>query len=261
MADEELTNAQGDPAAEAQPDQTGATPPGTQGDPAASDNVAGEDLLKALKAERVTVAGLQKELKRRDAVADKQQKAQLEQAGEYRQLYEKATADLEIEKQNADRLARMEATMEASVQRRVEALDERFRSLVPDGYTAEQKTEWLDTNEALLTAPTAPNFNAGAGAGIPGSNPLRNVDPAQIEGARIMGVDEEGIKRAMQELTSEDQLGPQNGDRQERGNLQQNAAGMFMPQMQFPTLPNRENTTATAEVQQPASTHRTRRKS
>ena len=170
-------------------------------------------------------------------------------------------ADLEIAQQKIERLARMEATMEASVQRRVEALDERFRSLVPDGYTAEQKTEWLDTNEALLTAPTAPNFNAGAGAGIPGSNPLRNVDPAQIEGARIMGVDEEGIKRAMQPLTSEDQLGPQNGDRQERGNLTQNAAGMFMPQMQFPTLPNRENTTASAEVQQPASTRRTRRKS
>ena len=158
-------------------------------------------------------------------IAEKQQKSQLEKAGEYRQLYEKATADLEIEKQNADRLARMEATMEASVQRRVESLDERFRSLVPDGYTAEQKTEWLDTNEALLTAPTAPNFNAGAGAGIPGSNPLRNVDPAQLEGARIMGVDEEGIKRAMQELTSEDQLGPQNGDRQERGNLHAERGG------------------------------------
>ena len=198
MADDELTNAQGDPAAEAQPDQTGVTPTGTQGEPAANDTADDrKGLHAALKAERDARQQAERELKKRDAEIKKQERAQLEKAGEYQKLYEDQSAELEVARADAERVRQLEGAMEASNQLRIEGIPETMRGLVPDHYTAVQKAQWLDKNAAQLSLPASPNLNAGAGQGVPAQRNGR-LTADEMAAAQQMGVDPADALRTKQ---------------------------------------------------------------
>lgn len=202
MADEKNGNGgAGDPVANAQPEPEGVTPAGTPGDPATSSPAGGKsDLQKALDAlnsERDVTSRLRKELTKRDAEAKKQERAQLEKAGEYQKLYEEASAELELAKASQERVTKLEGAINASVQMRIERIPEGMRDLIPEDYTPEQKAAWLDRNEAKLTAPGAPNLNAGAGAGLP---TMRNgtLTPEEIAAGQRYGVSAQDMLRTKQ---------------------------------------------------------------
>ena len=200
MADE--TNgkgAQGDPGTNAQPDQGGVTPPATPGDPAASGTASDPngELLRALKVERDARQQAERELKKRDTEIEKQKTAQLEKAGEYKKLYEEASAKVELAQVSVERVAQLEGAIEASNQLRIESIPETMRGLVPEHYTPEQKAAWLDENAAHLSLPGSPNLNAGAGASVP-SRRNGGLTAAELEAARRYGVSPEEALRTKQ---------------------------------------------------------------
>ena len=115
------------------------------------------------------------------AEREKQTKRALEEQNKFKELYEAEqarVADLEPFK------AQYEAVLKRAEEnntKRVEAIPENMRSLIPE-YTDPMKLQaWLDANTEIFNAkPAAPSLNGQAGSGIRGSQERKDV-PSDAE--------------------------------------------------------------------------------
>ncbi len=128
------------------------------------------------------ITALEKRLGERDATIEQQKanintlgeritaieaasRKKLEEQGNFSELKTQLQAEIEALKPTAERAAALEKILRESNEARIKNVPEQIRSMIPMDYPPERLQKWLADNEALLSKPPAPNFDAGAGAG------------------------------------------------------------------------------------------------
>jgi hypothetical protein len=97
-----------------------------------------------------------------EKAAQDAERKQLEEANNFKALYEKAQAEITGLKPKAEALTEMEKSLTSVLESQVKELPEQFRDIVPDGLSVQAKLEWLSKNKAKFSRPEA--FDIGAGA-------------------------------------------------------------------------------------------------
>lgn len=166
--------------------------------PKPSDNgMTVEFLAKELKEARAEAASnrvKRKELERQIAA---QEKKQLEEQGKFQELYQQSKSELDKQREELERGDKYKMAFEATVKRRIEALPEATRSLVPDYDDPIMLSNWLDANWKLLSNQKFPNLDAGAGSTTTasGGNGSAAISPLAAEVAKHLNLSEEAKQR------------------------------------------------------------------
>jgi len=155
---------------------------------------------------RQSNSGLDERLK---AIEDAQ-KQRLEKQGDFEELARQRAAEIETLKPTAERAKALEGVIRESNEARIKRVPETMRSIVPADYPPEKLQAWLNANEALLTKPPPPNFDAGAGNGSGGSgtkNQIKVTDAdkqqAEIAGSQGFKITAEDIAKRREAMKAE----------------------------------------------------------
>jgi DNA repair exonuclease SbcCD ATPase subunit len=120
----------------------------------------------------------------------KKDQERLEEQGEYKKLAEELTAELlDLRPLKEKYLARIEHDKQSN-EKRIEAIPEKYRSVIPVDYTPDKLSAWLDTNADLLRQPVAPNIDAGAGVNNSRVKPVK-LTQLQHEMAKLANMTDE----------------------------------------------------------------------
>jgi hypothetical protein len=128
-----------------------------------------EDLRKESKDRRVALQKAEDQRKR-------EEEARLAENQQYRELAELRQKELDQVKPRADRLEAIEAAMRETVQARIDALPETWRSVVPEYDDPLKTLQWLDANAAKLAAPRPPSTDAGTRGDVKPTTALSDVE-------------------------------------------------------------------------------------
>jgi len=96
-----------------------------------------------------------------EQAAQAAEKKRLEEAQDFKKLYEQAQAEITNLRPKAESLGEMETTLKSVLDVEIATLPEQFRDVVPDG-TPKQQLEWLSKHKQKFMKPEA--FDIGAGA-------------------------------------------------------------------------------------------------
>jgi phage I-like protein len=151
---------------------------------------AAQEVIRQLRDEN---AKHRQEARKQKDAAERAERDKLAEAGEWKQAYERVTAELEPLKLKADRAEAVEAFVQKALKARIDALPEQYRTLVPKYDDPLKTLTWLDQSAPLLTPPKAPSLDAGAQGSGRSSAPLTADELAM---ARQMGVSEEAFKKS-----------------------------------------------------------------
>ena len=123
------------------------------------------------------------------------EKQELAEQEKWQELAQKNEARVKELEPVAERYEAMLERLQESNKKRIDALPEAMRSLVPEYDDPSKLAAWLDANADKLRKPQAPSLNGGAGGGDrPGSNVVLNEQQRAM--ARKLGVtDEDYAKR------------------------------------------------------------------
>lgn len=155
------------------------------------------------------IAALEKRLGERDATIEQQRtsigtlneriaaieaanRKKLEEQGNFSELRTQLQAEIEALKPIAERAAALEKIIRDSNDARIQRVPEQYRAMIPADYPPEKLQAWLNANEALLSKPPAPRFNAGEGAG--GAPAASSLTPEQKAMAKKFGLREEEVQ-------------------------------------------------------------------
>lgn len=139
--------------------------------------------------------------KRADALEKANQDAerkQLEEANEFKKLYEKAQAEIATLKPKAEGLESMEQTLSGLLEAEIKTLPEQFQDIVPEG-TTKQKLEWLGKNKSKFMKPEAFEIGAGATGAKKDNTKKIELTAEQKQMARDYGIKEEDYIRQLDE--------------------------------------------------------------
>lgn len=147
---------------------------------------AAEAEIKALRAEAAKYRKeRQAEVKAREAA----EAAALEEQGKYKELYEKATPKLSEYDTLKERYDAILAAVQETNAKRIGAIPEGMRSLVPEYDDPLKTAAWLDANAAVFTRPQPPSLDGRAGGNGSGTP---SVDEAAIKARAVrLGLDPE----------------------------------------------------------------------
>lgn len=124
-----------------------------------------------------------------EKAAQDAERKQLEEANNFKALYEKTQGEISTLKPKAAQLAEMEKTLTDLLNAEVEALPEQFRDLVPEGLTSQQKLAWISKNKAKLMKPEAFDIGAGSnGAKPPKKDEKKELTALELQAARDLGM-------------------------------------------------------------------------
>lgn len=115
------------------------------------------------------------------------QQQRLIDEGNFKALAEQRAAELAQLNPIKERAETLEKMIRESNSSRIATVREDMRALIPVDYPPERLAMWLDANITRLTTPTAPNIDAGAGAGNGGKS-LPSLTPQEVEIARLAGM-------------------------------------------------------------------------
>jgi hypothetical protein len=160
-----------------------------------------EQAIAALAETRKESASYRKRLRELEATQEAASKAQqaadekrLAEQNQFKELYEQARAKLgELEPLQARWNDHLEA-VRARNEKRIGAIPESMRPLVPDYEDPLKLADWLEANQAMLGKPLAPTLDGGAGQGGNGALPAV-TDAEVLDFATRMGVRPETIDR------------------------------------------------------------------
>ena len=127
------------------------------------------------------------------ATADAEAKRLAEQ-GEYRTLYESVKAKADAADALQERLDAITAQAQAANERRVAAIPDAMKSLVPEYDDPLKLAEWLDANAAVFSRPTPPPMDGRAGGN---GTPATVSDDEVRDFATRMGIRPENVDRAL----------------------------------------------------------------
>ena len=151
-----------------------------------------EAMRAELEAARKEAARYRTQLRQQERAAQEAEAKRLADQGEYKALYEAARAKAEAADALQERLDAITAQAQAANERRVKAIPEHMRSLVPAYDDPLKLAEWLDANAAIFSKPAAPPLDGRAG----GTSAATVTDEDVIDFAVRMGIRPEHVDRA-----------------------------------------------------------------
>jgi multidrug efflux pump subunit AcrA (membrane-fusion protein) len=151
-----------------------------------------EQRIKELNAENLRLR------KQADAAAKAKTDAEaavMAEQGKFKELYQSAKAKADERDALQERLDALMTQAQAANERRINAIPEQMRSLVPEYDDPLKLAAWLDANAAVFSRPAPPPMDGRAGGN--GGGPL--LDEAAIKAQAIrLGLDPEGYYRQAQ---------------------------------------------------------------
>lgn len=145
-------------------------------------------IQEALKQANEESAGRRHELKALQKQIDEIKAGrtkELEEQGNFKTLAEQRASEIATLKAHQERADALEKMIRESNERRVKALPEDARGLVPVEYPPEKLATWLDTNFERLTKKPAPSTDAGAGGSGSGQSPIQLTNEQKQMAARF----------------------------------------------------------------------------
>ncbi len=149
--------------------------------------------IKALRAEAAKYRK-EREAALKSAEADKA--ATLAEQGKYKELYEQQAAKLAEVEPLQERMKALTEATQAANERRIAAIPEHMRTLVPEYGDPFQLAAWLDANAAVFAKPTPPPLDGRAGQGGQPA-PVMATDEEVAAFASRMGIRPEHVDRAL----------------------------------------------------------------
>jgi multidrug efflux pump subunit AcrA (membrane-fusion protein) len=154
-----------------------------------------EQLRAELEAARKEAARYRTQLRTTEKQATDAEAKRLAEQGEYRTLYESVKAKADAADALQERLDAITAQAQAANERRIAAIPDAMRSLVPEYDDPLKLAAWLDANAAVFSRPTPPPLDGRAGGN---GGPL--LDEAAIKAQAVrLGLDPEGYYRQAQQ--------------------------------------------------------------
>ena len=146
-----------------------------------------EQLRAELEAARKEAAKYRTQLRTTEKQATDAEAKRLAEQGEYRTLYESVKAKADAADALQERLDAITAQAQAANERRIAAIPDAMKSLVPEYDDPLKVAAWLDANAAVFSRPTPPPLDGRAGG-----NGTPVVDEVKVkEQAVRLGLDPE----------------------------------------------------------------------
>ena len=152
-----------------------------------------EQLRAELEAARKEAAKYRTQLRQTEKQATDAEAKRLAEQGEYRTLYESVKAKADAADALQERLDAITAQAQAANERRIAAIPEHMRSLVPEYDDALKLAAWLDANAAVFSRPTPPPLDGRAGGN---GTPATVTDAEVLDFATRMRIDPAHVDRA-----------------------------------------------------------------
>jgi hypothetical protein len=152
-----------------------------------------EQLRAELDAARKEAAKYRTQLRRRRSKRPRPRLNALAEQGEYKSLYESVKAKADAADALQERLDAITAQAQAANERRIAAIPDTMRSLVPEYDDPLKLAAWLDANAAVFSRPTPPPLDGRAGGN---GTPAMVTDDEVNEYAARWGLNPQHIDRA-----------------------------------------------------------------
>jgi hypothetical protein len=152
-----------------------------------------EQLRAELEAARKEAARYRTKLRQTEKQATDAEAKRLAEQGEYRTLYESVKAKADAADALQERLDAITAQAQAANERRIAAIPESMKSLVPEYDDPLKLASWLDANAAVFSRPTPPPLDGRAGGN---GTPAMVTDDEVNEYAARWGLNPQHIDRA-----------------------------------------------------------------
>ena len=149
-----------------------------------------EQRIKELNAENLRLR------KQSDAAAKAKTDAEaavMAEQGKFKELYQSAKAKADAADALQERLDAITAQAQAANERRIAAIPEHMRSLVPEYDDALKLAAWLDANAAVFSRPAPPPLDGRAGGN---GTPATVTDAEVLDFATRMRIDPAHVDRA-----------------------------------------------------------------
>jgi multidrug efflux pump subunit AcrA (membrane-fusion protein) len=152
-----------------------------------------EQLRAELDAARKEAASYRTKLRQTEKQATDAEAKRLAEQGEYRTLYESVKAKADAADALQERLDAITAQAQAANERRIAAIPEAMKSLVPEYDDPLKLAAWLDANAAVFSRPTPPPLDGRAGGN---GTPAMVTDAEVLDFATRMRIDPAHVDRA-----------------------------------------------------------------
>lgn len=153
-----------------------------------------EQLRAELEAARKEAAKYRTELRQTQRAKADAETAALAEQGKYKELYESVRAKADAADALQERLDALLAQAQAANKRRVDAIPEHMRTLIPDYDDPLKLAAWLDANAAVFAKPAPPPMDGRAGGTAGGATV---TDEEVRDFATRMGIRPENVDRAL----------------------------------------------------------------
>ena len=152
-----------------------------------------EQLRAELEAARKEAASYRTKLRQTEKAKTDAETAAMAEQGKYKELYEAVRAKADERDALQERLDAITAQAQAANERRIAAIPEHMRSLVPEYDDALKLAAWLDANAAVFSRPTPPPLDGRAGGN---GTPATVTDAEVLDFATRMRIDPAHVDRA-----------------------------------------------------------------
>lgn len=161
-------------------------PPATPGETKPAEHMVPKSRLDEL------IAKLDAANKKADALEKAQQDAEkkrLEEANQYKELYEKTQTELSNLKPKAEQVDEYEKVLQEQLTAEIAELPDDFKDVIPDGLSTKDKLRWLAKNKSKFMK--AEPFDIGAGKRGTKPDKSTELSTEEKEMAKRFGVSEE----------------------------------------------------------------------
>ena len=153
-----------------------------------------EQLRAELEAARKEAASYRTKLRQTEKAKTDAEAAVMAEQGKFKELYQSAKAKADAADALQERLDAITAQAQAANERRIAAIPDAMKSLVPEYDDPLRLAAWLDANAAVFSRPIAPPLDGRAG----GSGAPPTVTDAEVlDFATRMGIRPEHVDRAV----------------------------------------------------------------
>ena len=152
-----------------------------------------EQLRAELDAARKEAAKYRTQLRTTEKQATEAEAKRLAEQGEYKSLYESVKAKADAADALQERLDAITAQAQAANERRIAAIPDGMKSLVPEYDDPLKLAAWLDANAAVFSRPTPPPLDGRAGGN---GTPAMVTDAEVLDFATRMRIDPAHVDRA-----------------------------------------------------------------
>jgi len=152
-----------------------------------------EQLRAELESARKEAAKYRTELRQTQRAKTEAETAAMAEQGKYKELYQSVKAKADAADALQERLDALMTQAQAANERRINAIPEQMRSLVPEYDDPLKLAAWLDANAAVFSRPAPPPLDGRAGGN---GTPATVTDAEVLDFATRMRIDPAHVDRA-----------------------------------------------------------------